>query len=269
MPERTCERIGGYDPDTGAEVIQLTSFPLMHNHPGSGEWITSDDRTLLLYEFRGSEREAPRDLYRVESDGSDLMLLARGTSGGVISADERHVYAGRGGTVLRISLDGDGEEEIAAVPAYANVHISTRSPDGRLLFGAAMRKDGSLDIVRIDPVGGSVEAICRASYTMPVQMHGERSDKLLASIAPIDEDGRALIPFGVYEFTFDGTDFRRVPFTRGTNHYVSLGRTGSVVTTVDHPGRQARRRGIPRHRGRSGVLARRSRCFRRVAHRRH
>jgi len=235
--EKTCERIAREDPQTGVKIIQLTSFPLMHFHLGSGQWTTPDDRTLLLSGNRYPTRDSPRDLYRVESDGSGLMLLAREPSGGVISADRSYVYAGRKGSFIRIPFEGGDEEEVARMPGYLNIMVSTGTLDGRYVFAQGQRTDRTFDVMRLDLTEGRVERICRARYLMPVQLVGRRSERLLASILPIDEAGAPRMPWGVWTFSFDGDGFALVPFTRSTNHYAPLGRTGDVVTTVNHPGR--------------------------------
>ena len=236
MPQKTCERIERHDHETGVKVIQLTSFPLMHWHPGSGGWITTDDRVLLLHEQRHHTRNSPRDLYRIEATGRDLMLLAEDVSGGVISVDERYAYAGRGASIIRVPFEGGDVEEIHRSSRHIGTHICARSLDGRFVFGSRHREDGTLDVLRLDLADGAAVDICRVSYIMPVQIGGRGSDRLVASIVPIDGAGEPRMPFGVYGFSFDGDDFNLVPFTRSTNHYVPLGNTGQVVTTVNHPG---------------------------------
>jgi len=233
----SCERIRFEDPATGVRIIQLTSFPVIHWLGGcSGQGIAADGKTILLFADRTFVRNAPRDLYRVESDGSHLALLAREPHGAVVSADRRWVYAGRQNSLIRIPLDGGDEEELARLDGYTHIHVSADSPDGRHVFGQGGHEDGTFDVMRLDLGDGSVARLLRASYLMPVELCGKAEERLLASVAPIDEAGASRIPWGYWSFTYGGDDFAAVPFVRSTNHYVPLRRTGEVATTAHHPG---------------------------------
>ena len=61
------------DEETGAEIIQLTSFPTVNTHPyfhaGS---FTPDSKTLIFYSLSELRRGAPVDVFRVNVDGRDL-----------------------------------------------------------------------------------------------------------------------------------------------------------------------------------------------------
>jgi hypothetical protein len=230
------ERIQRQDTSTGLSILQLTSFPLPHWLAGcSGDGISVDGRTILLFENADPTRGAVRDLYRVNSDGAGLELLARRASGGVTDLGGTYAYTGRDGSVLRVPLQGGEEEEIARQRAWTGVHVSARTPDGRFIFGQAQRADRTFEVFGLDLASGEIVRGCRASYVMPVQLHGARSDRLVASIAPVDEAGASRIPWGYWSFSFDGEDFRRIPFTRSSNHYVALGRSDLVVTCAPHP----------------------------------
>lgn len=232
----TIERIRREDPETGIPVLQVTSFPLTHWLAGcTGDAITPDGKTFLLFENSTAARNASRNLYRVDSDGSGLLLLAEDAVAAVVGIDAQFAYTCRGSALLRVSLEGGDEEEVVRLPKYAQVHVSARSHDGRLLFGQGKRPDGAFDVLRFDLASGAVHPVCRASYVMPVQVHGKDGNRLLASILPIDGNGKPRMPWGYWSFTFSGDEFRKIPFTRSTNHYIALGSSDKVVTTTNHP----------------------------------
>ncbi len=114
------ERIQHVDADTGAKILQLTSFPNLHWLMGpTPDAITPDGSALLLQANSAPVRNAGRDLWRVNADGSDLEPALEGAGGGVITTDGRWIVTshprGDGTALVRIPLAGGGAEEIAAI----------------------------------------------------------------------------------------------------------------------------------------------------------
>ncbi|HPK75138.1 MAG TPA: hypothetical protein PLM57_10055 [Candidatus Latescibacteria bacterium] len=232
-----CERVARTDPETGVRILQLTSFPITHWHLGLGDFITPDGERLLIAANRFAGRNSPRDLYSIRADGDDFNFLLHDFSGGVICPRVQWVYTGCAGGVVRIPIEGGTAEVLWSPDCYTHIMVSARSSDGLWLFGQGRRKtDGSFDIVRISTETGEASVIVRASYVMPVLRSSANGERLVASIAPVGDDGKPLMPWGVWEFSSGGTDFRLVPFSRSTNHYCPMGSTGLVVTTAAHPG---------------------------------
>ena len=115
------ERIQHVDADTGAKILQLTSFPNLHWLMGpTPDAITPDGSALLLQANSAPVRNAGRDLWRVNADGSDLEPALEGAGGGVITTDGRWIVTshprGDGTALVRIPLAGGGAEEIAGDP---------------------------------------------------------------------------------------------------------------------------------------------------------
>jgi len=226
----TIERIERVDPKTGVRVLQLTSFPLPHYHQYCyGQWISPDCKTLILFGYRELRRDSPVDLWRVNSDGSDLTLVAQGASWSAISVDGKWIYAGRGGSILRVPLHGEGEEELFRSDEYAAMLVGAASLDGRHLFPHAVRPGGKHVLLRFDLSTGTCERLFETSSLMHVQLH--YPDRLLASVVPPG------LEYGIYTFGFNGDGFEKLPFMRSTNHYASLGHTGKVITTVHSGGK--------------------------------
>jgi hypothetical protein len=232
-----CERIARIDPTTGAKILQLTSFPVTHCHLGLGDFIAPDGSKFLLSANRFAGRNSPRDLYSIHADGSEFCFLLEDPSGGVLSPDARWVYTGQRGAVVRLPFEGGKLDTIFVGSEYDHIMVSARSQDGRSLFAQGRRIDnGTFELMRVDLGTGASQRIVRASYIMPVLRSRPNGERLVASIAPIGDDGKPSIPWGVWEFSSDGQDFLSVPFSRSTNHYTPMGDTGSVVTTAAHPG---------------------------------
>lgn len=70
------ERIQLIDPDTGIRITQVTSYPSPSRHLYYA-WpsVTPDNRRLILYVQRSARRDAPIDLFRVDTDGLNLFQL--------------------------------------------------------------------------------------------------------------------------------------------------------------------------------------------------
>jgi len=102
MPIRqpfASERIQLTDPLTGIKVIQITSYPtpsvhLMYDWPS----ITPDNERVVFLSQRWTQRSAPWDLYRCDTDGLGLFQLTErdekaGHPSVVMSLDGKTVYA--------------------------------------------------------------------------------------------------------------------------------------------------------------------------------
>ena len=237
MPATPMERIAREDAETGVRIMQLTSFPLMHFHQYCyGQWITPDAKTLLLFGYRELKRDAPVDLWRVNNDGTDLALVAENGTWSAIMPDGETVYYGSGPAIKRVPLHGGPEKaELVAKPEGAEgVLVSAVSPDGRYVFAQcamrqSYRRGNVFRVVRLDTQTGKDEVIYATNSLMHLQLHDENN--LLATFQPNGEDN------GIWTFSFDCDSFRRLPFTRSTNHFASLGMTGKVVTTVHSQGK--------------------------------
>ncbi len=107
------ERIEFTDPQTGAHIVQLTSNVTMSNNLYFEECpFTPDSCTLIFASRRSAERRAPRDLFRVNADGTDLVQLTdgRGISDAVLSLDGLVAYFAAGTELRRVALDDFSED---------------------------------------------------------------------------------------------------------------------------------------------------------------
>ena len=126
-------------------------------------------------------------------------------------------------------------EEIAGSDRHTQIHVSARTGDGRYVVGAGKRPDDTFDVLRLDLADGTIQAVCRATYLMPVQCHGPGGMRLLSSIAPVDEAGDAVRPWGRWSVDRDAVDWQFVPIDRSTNHYAGNAANPDVITTAGHP----------------------------------
>ncbi len=158
------ERIQRTDPDTGIEVIQLTSYPAPSAHfPYDWPSITPDNRRAVIFCQRFARRDAPWDLFRVDTDGLNLyQLTERGDAcehGGYygrpaarLTLDGRTVYCVWGTEVCAVDVQTGGIEELSSLGEHCpkgsvigNLHMSA---NGSRLF--AIHGRNHRGVVRLD-----------------------------------------------------------------------------------------------------------------------
>jgi len=172
------ERIQRVDPRTGVQVIQLTSYPTPSAH-FLYDWpcITPDNQHVVLFCQRAAARDAPWDLFRVDTDGLNLFQLTeRGESmeeGGYygrpaarLALDGRTIYCVWGYTLCAVEVETGRVDEQCSLHEHCpqgsrvrNLHISA---DGRRLFilhGA-------------HPSGGVIRVDLDTGETTPVEVDG-------------------------------------------------------------------------------------------------
>ncbi len=92
------------DEETGAEIIQLTSFPTLNIHPYfHTNSFTPDSRSLIFFSLAENRRGGGLDIYKVDVDGNRLMRLT----------DARE--AARLGRYAGAVLSRDGEFELSSI----------------------------------------------------------------------------------------------------------------------------------------------------------
>jgi Tol biopolymer transport system component len=171
------ERIEFVDARTGVRLMQVTSFPTMSMAlPYFGRNFTSDSKTLLFVSQREGRRDAPWDLFRVDTDGTNLTQLTEceGAAGFVMSPQDDCAYFHRQGALWRVDIHTFREEEILAPHGIATLGGGAISPDGVYYFAQAVTAHDTSGIVRIRTDGSEATLIAE----------GERGNLALHSASP-------------------------------------------------------------------------------------
>jgi len=144
------ERIQRIDPKTGVRVIQLASYPVPAA-PFLYDWpsIAPDNQRVVLFCQRAAARDAPWDLFRVDTDGLNLFQLTergeRMEQGGYygrpaarLTLDGRTVFCVWGRTLCAVEVDNGHVEELCSLEKHCPqgnlVHGLHISANGRRLF---------------------------------------------------------------------------------------------------------------------------------------
>ncbi len=230
------ERVLPADPSADQWVVQLTSFPTTsmnlpywYRSPNNG--FTHDGRSIVFRAMRCGDRNAPWDLFRVDTDGTNLVQLTeRERLGGVALSGTRGVaYLFDRGTAWTVDLETFEEREFGHVetglPDWGGTVLpghehpnGTVTPDDQWYFTPVLDTDGQQRVARF-ATDGSVSDLLPLGSEWKIQ-----------SAAP---DGRGLVMNH-----HDGDDVDRMKLvsvggeeiaTFGRNifaHSSPLGRTG-------------------------------------------
>jgi hypothetical protein len=154
------ERVHFRDARTGTPILQITNFPTI-------SWalsyavrtFTPDSRRFLFLSQRAASRDAPFDVFRVDTDGSNLVQLteSEGLSGYAMSLDGSTMLFMRGGSLWTLDLETFSETEIGH---YADGCAAggVLSPDGQYYYSSIPREGERTTFVRF-ATDGSTEPI--------------------------------------------------------------------------------------------------------------
>lgn len=171
------ERIEFVDARTGVRLMQVTSFPTMSMAlPYYGRNFTGDSKTLIFVSQREARRDAPWDLFRVDTDGTNLTQLteSEGAAGFVMSPQGDCVYFHRQSALWKVDINTFREEEILALQGVQSMGAGAISPDGAYYFAQVVTARHTTGILRIRTDGSEAEFVAE----------GERGSLALHSASP-------------------------------------------------------------------------------------
>ena len=223
------ERVQRIDPRNGIKVIQLTSYPLPAGHC-QYDWpsITPDNQRVVVYCQRWTQRDAPWDFFRVDTDGLKLYQLTEhgdrheteggyyGRPHGILTLDGEYLYVIWGRTLHRIEVE-TGKDELI-------VDFSSLAPEGDVatphLHAATNRMfisvtDDKAPVVSVDLGTGDCTSL----------------DLDNRVVGLFQESGRLLVQTGTSDWTTEVND-------KGVRCVVNRGDTSRG--TVDQDGRNPR-----------------------------
>ena len=183
------ERIQRVDPRTGIKVIQLTGYPAPSAH-FLYDWpsITPDNKRVVLFCQRVAARNAPWDLFRVDTDGLNLFQLTErgegmeaggyyGRPAARLSLDGKTVYVVWGCDLCAVDAETGGIEELCSLekhcPEGSAIHNLYISANERRLF-ILRSGPGPAGVVRVDLDTGETAGIQVEGHVFACDQTGPR-----------------------------------------------------------------------------------------------
>lgn len=239
--EYSWERQFLTDPVTGVKIIKLTSFPTinikLYLHVNA---FTADSKTLVFQSYHAQKRTSGIDLYKVNTDGTELVQLTqdREAASPVVSPDGKWVYYLCHGCLKRVSVKDGLEEEISCLDGIrpsdalsANTAGTTvngsMSPDGSLYIADCTLDDGKRAILRFSTDGKDAGIVLKNSEITHTQIDPINGDTIAFQYGP-DEKNR-----NIWLVRTDGTELRPLELPYGNGHWMWQGRTGRIITNME------------------------------------
>ena len=234
------------DQETGAQIIQLTSFPVVNTHPYfHATSFTPDSRAFIFYSHAEHQRGSPVNLFKVNVDGSGLVQLTdagigRATAGGyggaVLSNNGQYAYCCRQGRLTRVRLDTCEEEAVGEIAGVIGSGLGSLSATDDRYICDGVLADGDHAILSYATDGSEAEVLHRsASPMIHVQFDLVDSEDII--YWTVDGYRRERRPYNISHIKADGTsprivyrdEFHGVP---SAGHFMWLGRSKRVMSNL-------------------------------------
>lgn len=244
-----CELIPRLDPDTGVEVLQLTSAPLLHETVGPAATAFTQDSTRLLYSRRFAPDLPPQYWLADLAHGQLRLLLDEmGVRAPALSPDGRYLYylkvSGQPG-LWRLCLESLHQEQVVATRFLLDPCCSgVVRHDGAVFAVCGQISDDQWAIVRFDLVHREAQVILQSPTLAQasVEYAPKSSADLLICPAGGDRTFSAGYGPGLQVIADDGTDLRQVSLgnpdlslPRGSCHWAGADRLATAVLHRDTP----------------------------------
>jgi len=157
------ESIEFVDPQSGAEIVQLTSNPtISHNLYMENCSFTPDSKRVIFLSRRSSERSAPFDLFRVDVSGRDLVQLTEhdDLTGAVLSLDGKTAFVSAGNELRSVDLEDFGEKVLARLDGAS---VGNPSVGGNYVFGRVGYGPDSSAVIRCNVDGSDFRELRRGT----------------------------------------------------------------------------------------------------------
>jgi len=226
-----CERAIWRDPRSGLRIIRLTHYSTISTNLYFEMCsFTEDDAYVIVLSQRGAGRDAPWDLMRVRTDGTELVqMTACDAMAGIVVSPATHCVLYQSGRELRkVDIHSLKEEPVAELPGSlpeGPPSLGSVDVEGRAYFGSCMKADGIGVLFRVDIRTGKVAVLQEGKFQNHIH---------------VDPQGTTLY-FGVpaeslpYLVDADGRNVRPYPFMKFA-HLTWLGTTGTMQGTLVPPG---------------------------------
>ncbi|WP_028547395.1 PD40 domain-containing protein [Paenibacillus sp. UNC451MF] len=229
------------DAGTGAETVQLTSFPCvnikLYFHVNA---FTPDSQTLVFQTCALSSRDSKVDIFKVQIDGTGLTQLTDDAEAGspVVSPDGRWLYYVCHGELRQVSMSDYSVDTVGYIDGIqpstglssntAGTTINaSMSSDGRVYFTDATLKNGRRAILRYTTDGKAAAIIYESDSITHTQCEPAEAKIVAFQHGPDDKNRN------IWLINEDGTNPRPLDLPFGNGHWMWLGNTGKIMSNLE------------------------------------
>lgn len=237
----TSERAFFTDSVSGLRVTRLSHYACIStNLYFEMTSFTEDDAHVVFISQRGAGRDAPWDLFRVQTDGMALVQMTERDDlrGIVVCPAIGKVLFQSEGALFGMDMLSLEEESIAEIPGVVcrthGYSLATIDRAGTTYFGNCLDPKGGEVIFKVDTASGGVDPLLHAEAVN--HLHVDPECKTLHFNMLNGYEGRA------YLMDTDGGRVRQSGFERFA-HHTWFGTTGKMQGTLLPPGKALAIRG--------------------------
>lgn len=220
------------DPTTGYRITQLTDFPVanakFYFHINQ---FTPDSKTLVFRSTR-SMRFGMIDIFRVDTDGHNLIQLTDedAVASPILSYSGQYLYYLRNGTLVRVDINTFEQEDVCHGQAVAKSDgCSSLTIDDRYLYAEATLNNGRMAVLRYETDGSGCDIVYESERQITHTQIEPYEGKLLAIQAHDPEYPH----HNLFCMNSDGTNFHRLDLPYGNGHWMWVGDTKKLMSNRD------------------------------------
>ena len=233
------------DEETGAEIIQLTSFPTLNIHPYfHANSFTPDSRSLIFFSLAENRRGGGLDIYKVDVDGNRLMRLTDAReaarlgryAGAVLSRDGEFAYYCTRGELRRLHVQSCEDETVGSIPGVVGNGLGSVSvQDDRYICDARL-EDGTCAILHYRTDGSGAGVLYQSAAPL-IHVQFDLADSEDIIFWTTDPDGGANETYAISHIKADGSSPRVVYRNEldgvpSAGHFMWLGRSKEIIANL-------------------------------------
>ena len=230
------------DETTGIRYTRLTSFPALNtNFYMHDNCFTPDSKTLVFRSQSIASRNAPTDLFKVDTDGNNLTQITEGNVGGpLVSFNERALLYTHDRKIIKLGLDSLAETEICGWPeGVTSCGSPSLTNDCRYYVAHVTLANGRTGAALFDLVKGESSVVFETDLPMSHMQVEPNELKYIAfqnNTPPksgVGPNAGKLMYRNIWVVNIDGTNPREVPLDYGNGHWMWHGTGFRIMSALD------------------------------------